>query len=195
MDKLLTLDQISARLAEYEPRPVDASPRTRHAAVSLCLRPAPDARLLFIKRAEHPRDPWSGHMAFPGGGREPQDPSVLDTAIRETKEEVDVDLDQAQLITPLTPQQAPNRSRRPPLVIHPFVFEVPESTRTHPNAREVQETVWIPLSFFSDPSRRATLDVPWAGQVVRVPSYDFDGRTIWGLTLRMLDEMLRALRG
>ncbi|HJL43227.1 MAG TPA: CoA pyrophosphatase [Myxococcales bacterium LLY-WYZ-16_1] len=194
MTELWTLQTVVTRLSDYRPKALESESRTRHAAVALCLRPAPDVRLLFIKRADHPSDPWSGHMAFPGGSREPQDRNLLQTAIRETREEVNVHLDGARLVTPLTPQRAPLRSRRPPLVIHPFVFEVPESTRTHPNAREVQETVWIPLSFFCEPDRLSTLEVRFGGQEHQVPCYDFDGRPIWGLTLRMLDEMLRALR-
>src|SRR6185503_4424279 len=88
------------RLAEsLERRPGTAAEfyeGARYAAVALMLRvgPPPDGALemLLVKRAEYAGDPWSGHIALPGGRREPGDVSLEDTAVRETQEEIDVDL-------------------------------------------------------------------------------------------------------
>ena len=62
------------------------------AAVALVLRQAPALELLLIKRSSSEDDPWSGQMALPGGRRDPADAGLQHTAIRETHEEVGLDL-------------------------------------------------------------------------------------------------------
>jgi ADP-ribose pyrophosphatase YjhB (NUDIX family) len=188
------LDLVRARLSQHETTVPTIPKDTRHAAVAVCVRPTHDIDLLFIRRAEHPRDPWSGHMAFPGGRVEPWDPDPLGAAVRETAEEVAVQLEPAQLIAPLDPLRAPHRGKRAPLLVHPFVFQVDQHTTTHPNAREVQETVWIPLSFFREHAERQTMTWQYGGQTFRLPCFEYEGRRIWGLTLRMLDQLLDLLR-
>ena len=84
------LDRLRRRLAEHRPR-VEDDPELLWAAVAIVLAPDPDA-VLLIRRAERAGDPWSGHMALPGGRYEPKDPDLLGTALRETVEEVGVAL-------------------------------------------------------------------------------------------------------
>lgn len=187
------LHRVERILSDHAPEMPHTPKDTKHAAVAICLRPGNALELLFIRRAEHPRDPWSGHMAFPGGRVEPWDSGPLHAAVRETLEEVAVELPREDLIGSLTPIRAPHRGKRAPLVVHPFVFRVPSSTRTRPDAREVQETMWIPLRFFYE-SPRSEMNWEYGGQTFRLPSYDYDGRRIWGMTLRMLDELLDLLR-
>ena len=62
------------------------------AAVAIIRVLSPEPQILLIERTHHPLDPWSGHLAFPGGKRDSEDFSLLDTAMRETKEEIGVDL-------------------------------------------------------------------------------------------------------
>ena len=86
---------LSEALASYasdaaDPPPPD--PDFLQAAVSVVIRGRPQLELLLIKRARSERDPWSGHMALPGGRRDPDDTSLLDTAVRETREETGLDL-------------------------------------------------------------------------------------------------------
>ena len=76
--------------AASDPQPLEGHAQ---AAVSLVLRTAAELEVLLIKRAESERDPWSGHMALPGGRREPGDPDLAGTAIRETAEETGVELE------------------------------------------------------------------------------------------------------
>jgi len=189
----LDIDRLAQSLAAFDPEPVGVPASARKAAVALCLRETPELALLFIRRANAPNDPWSGHMAFPGGRVEPKDGGPLGAAMREAKEEVDVDLSEQQLLGPLSPQDATRKGRRTPLVIHPFVFRVPSETRPRPDSREVLETVWIPVSHFLNGAERSTLLYEWNGHRVRLPCFDYDGRQIWGLTLRMLEELLTLL--
>ncbi|HEY8150363.1 MAG TPA: CoA pyrophosphatase, partial [Vicinamibacteria bacterium] len=87
-----TWTDVQTALAARAPAQV-ADPPSSRAAVALILRDGPQGiEVLFIRRAEHPKDPWSGQMAFPGGRAEPGDADLRATAIRETREEIGVDL-------------------------------------------------------------------------------------------------------
>ncbi len=101
------LSSIRTRIAEHRPQLFPAGENTREAAVAVILRPDDaDTRILFIKRAEKRGDPWSGHMAFPGGHREPRDPDLRSAAERETLEEIGLDLERAEYLGPLDHQRA-----------------------------------------------------------------------------------------
>ncbi|HMJ14340.1 MAG TPA: CoA pyrophosphatase, partial [Polyangiaceae bacterium] len=98
----------------------------RHAAVAAVLRDAEHgAEALLIRRAAREGDPWSGHMAFPGGQREPHDQDLLDTAVRETHEEIGLDLrEHAALLGRLETLPAVAGGRRIGMNVTPFVFEL-----------------------------------------------------------------------
>ena len=65
---MFTLEQIHAVLRDHQPQQVTPKASTRQAAVAIVMREHTDGpQLLFIKRADKEGDPWSGHMAFPGG--------------------------------------------------------------------------------------------------------------------------------
>ena len=139
---MLDLDRIRCRLATPRtdpPIPTDA----RQAAVAVILRDwAGSAEILFIKRAVKNGDPWSGHMAFPGGHKDPDDVDLLAAAIRETGEEIGLDISQATLIGSLPPARP--MSVRRTMVVKPFVFEVDGDPPFAPN-HEVADVVWTPL--------------------------------------------------
>ena len=91
---ILKIDSIIDRLDQHQPLLQEIVPGTREAAVAAILRPGPQPEMLFILRASKDGDPWSGHMAFPGGHRESSDASLRATAERETWEEIGLDLTQ-----------------------------------------------------------------------------------------------------
>jgi 8-oxo-dGTP pyrophosphatase MutT (NUDIX family) len=175
-----------------------AVPCARRAAVALVLREA-DGRLelLFVRRAEHPRDPWSGHVAFPGGRAEPGDADLLATARRETSEEVGLDLaSEADPLGALDEIQAMRRFAAVDLSIAPFVFRLRTRTPLTLSA-EVVSVHWGALDFLIAPATRGTLAVTIDGQTRELPCLRVDGQTVWGLTLRMFDglaERLEAVR-
>ena len=121
---MLDLPSIRRCLAAEGPVPIDeADGEARQAAVAVVLREGRDeADMLFIKRAVKAGDPWSGHMAFPGGHRDPRDATLRDAAIRETAEEIGLDISAAAVLGEL-PRQRPMSVRRNMLVA-PFVFEI-----------------------------------------------------------------------
>lgn len=185
--------QLERQLALYDYRVVPSASTMARAAVAAVLRPTTqnDSELLFIRRSENPRDPWSGHMAFPGGRAEPfEGNDTRLTAERETHEELGFELaSSGQLRGRMSDLLATARGRTLPLVITPWIYSVADSPAFQPN-HEVAEALWVPLSFFRDPNNRQTFDYTVAGHTLRLPRYEFEGRVIWGLTLKMVDELL-----
>lgn len=163
----------------------------RSAAVAAVLREGergPEA--LFIRRGERVGDPWSGHMAFPGGRHEPHDRDLLATALRETREEVGLDLTNARMLGRLDDVETHQRG----LVVRPYVFELRELPRLAVPNVEVAEALWVPLAPMYRGERDTTYAYEHEGRAYRFPGYDVEGRIVWGLTYRMLRLLFAQLR-
>jgi 8-oxo-dGTP pyrophosphatase MutT (NUDIX family) len=180
------LDEIRRALAAHEP--VVLSPEgARRAAVAMVLRDRPAGPdVLFIERARNEADPWSGHMAFPGGRVEPGDRDARRAAERETLEEVGVELGSAEVLGRLDDRQG-NPITRPRLVISAWVYRVAEAGPLRPN-HEVQEAFWFPLRDLLDPTRHvlhasALRAVEFPGILVGKP----ERHVVWGLTYSFLE--------
>ncbi len=165
----------------------------RRAAVALVLAPSTSAALsvLLVRRTEREGDPWSGHMALPGGHAHPDDADLLDTARRETLEEVGIDLSDAELLGRLD-DVSPMRSSD--LTVSPFVFGV-TAQRTATLSNEVAEALWVPLDALASDALRDTREVEVRGTTLRVPAYVIDERVVWGMTFRLLERFLAQVIG
>lgn len=181
-------DALAHRPAAAEER----RPETREAAVALLIRPREELELLLIKRAELERDPWSGHMALPGGRREPEDEDLRATAFRETLEEIGVDLKIGTVLGALD-EVAPRSPRLPPILIAPFVIAVPETTETVLLSNEVDAAVWIPTSALRAPGAVSELLIRFEGGDRAFPSLRYREYVIWGLTHRILLQFFEVL--
>jgi 8-oxo-dGTP pyrophosphatase MutT (NUDIX family) len=170
----------------------------QHAAVAAILRepgPGEGVELLLIKRAEHPSDPWSGHMALPGGRRDPDDGSLLATAIREAHEEIGIDLrEQGALLGRLEPVEAVVRARRIGLTITPFVFALRVERPLRFDEHEVAEAVWAPLAPLALGEASGTFAYRHEGVLYDLPCLRVGERVVWGLTYQMLQLFFAALR-
>lgn len=165
------------------------------AAVAMIFRDGEHgAEVLMIKRAEKAGDPWSGHMAFPGGRMETKDRHGLATAERETWEEIGVDLgDSAECVGRLSDiMTRPHRGKRP-MVISPYVFRAEYSPEPEINV-EVAEVIWVPLGFLLDRDNRQRMQWKKAGVSLNLPCYFYRERRIWGLSLMMLDELMGLVK-
>jgi 8-oxo-dGTP pyrophosphatase MutT (NUDIX family) len=174
------------------PAAADDEPR---AAVAAILREgASGAELFFIVRAQSPRDPWSGHVAFPGGRKEPDDASLVATAIRETREEVGIDLGRGELLARLPDVPAFIRSKRGRLVVTPFVFAIREPVTATPNY-EVAGTLWVPVDKLARGEGSGTHAFSWEDKPYELPCIRLEPgqHVLWGMTYRMLETMLDAL--
>ena len=169
------------------------------AAVAAILREPPgadSAELFFIRRAEHPPDPWSGHIAFPGGRRDPEDESLLATAIRETREEVGIDLSLDHYLARLPDVPAFMRSKRGTLVVTPFVFALRSDVPIVPNELEVASTLWVPLTTLARGEGKTTFSLDYEGKSYDLPCIHLEPgqHRLWGMTYRMLETLLDVLR-
>lgn len=161
------------------------------AAVSLILRGSEALDLLLIKRARAEGDPWSGHMALPGGRREKRDGSLLATAVRETEEEVSISLSSSGSIhLGRLEEVSPLSSRLPSLTIHPFVFGVSASTRGRADSREVDTLHWVPVDSLRAPETRGVVEIRLRGELLEFPCFRVAGEEVWGLTYRILSQFL-----
>jgi 8-oxo-dGTP pyrophosphatase MutT (NUDIX family) len=129
-------------------------------------------------------------MAFPGGRVDPGDVDPLAAALRETREEVGLDLETVgEEIGRLSDMTAIGRGRLVGMVITPFVFALESSPGLVPN-HEVAAVVWVPVGFIADHSNRETMPYRRAGLSLELPCYHYRDHLIWGLTLGMVDELL-----
>jgi len=194
----LDLGRLQAALAAA-PRTLDVGPEVRRAAVATVLRPVDrDLEVLLIRRAQRDGDPWSGHMAFPGGRSDPTDADLRATSMRETHEEVGLDLGaHGQLLGQLD-DILPGGSRSFGLVVSPFVFWVPAVPALRPDDAEVEEIHWAALGPMMRGERDTTFPFLYRGQTMDFPAFRVgrdDERLVWGMTHRALTSLFDRLRG
>ncbi len=187
------LERLREALSETPARTASRPPGALEAAVALLVREAPTLEVLLIHRAEFAHDPWSGHIALPGGRREPRDLDLLGTALREAEEELGAAV--ARLGEPLgrLDEIAPSSVRLPPIVIAPFVIAVPPTLGLRPDPREVQDAFWVEVGALRSEDA-ATQVVLGEGDARRVfPGVRHGPHTVWGLTLGALTSFFEVV--
>jgi len=192
--RLLTLDHVRRALRGHEARTVEIAD-ARPAAVALVLldgNQTTGLEILLIRRAERADDPWSGQIAFPGGRYEPDDPHLLATAIRETREETGVDLTSAEQLGPLD-DLYPRTPTLPPVVVRPFVFVLGRRPPPLVPSDEVQRAFWLPLSRLEETGVRREITLTLRGVERTFPAYLVDDELIWGMTERILTPFIELV--
>ena len=188
------LDTIRRTLSGHQPELLGRQDGETFAAVALVMTGDPDdPDFLFIERAEREGDPWSGHMAFPGGRVEESDDSVHETAIRETWEEVGLDLSSAESLGRLDDQGGRRAGARRSIRIASFVFRHENPGPLELNY-EVQDAMWVPYSVLLHPERRVDFEIgdyggPFEGIRVGHP----ERHIVWGLTRRILRSFVELM--
>ena len=158
-----------------------------HSAVAILLNQEVTPSILMVKRAHRAGDPWSGDMAFPGGRMESRDQSYEATAIRELHEEVGVHIQKPPLASLSTLWTKSHNNFRP-MAIHPYLFSI-QSKLSFKLSHEVDEVVWIPLSAF-DGSLRKHFHWKLRFTTYKMPCFYYQKYRIWGLSLKMIEELL-----
>jgi 8-oxo-dGTP pyrophosphatase MutT (NUDIX family) len=181
-----TLDQIRQALAGHRPQLVEPEPHQAEAAVALVLAGAADLALCVIRRAEHPADPWSGHLALPGGRADPADPHPRAVAERETMEEVGLALDERHWLGDLSHVLVRIGGGDRRMVLYPFVYYLGPELAAFTPSDEVTEAFWVPLAHLWDPANASHVEWTRDGNRLLYPAVRWRGHAIWGLTYRVL---------
>lgn len=188
---MTTIEEVRRALARRPGKEVDDPARPR-AAVAVVLRETADGpELLLIERARHPEDPWSGHMAFPGGRVDPGDPNDQAAAARETLEEVGLSLTTAERLGRLDDIEGRHAGRPLSLVISAHVFHHAEPGELSLN-HEVEAALWVPMRRLVDPAHQVEYRTPYGGYPGILVG-DPDRHVVWGLTYRFLEIFLDVL--
>ena len=176
------LDRITTLIRSRQTESDDSA----HAAVVMLLTETDGTlKVLLVKRATRETDPWSGHMAFPGGRRGHGDRDLMATACRETREETGIDLRQCTAIGSIDTLHS---AVSPDMWIQPFIFSCTDPPEVTLN-EELMAHYWIPLEDLYR-SRGNTRIGPR-----EYPAYLVEGEAVWGLTYRMLERFIGILDG
>ncbi len=173
-----------AKLSRQEPRPTGLL----MASVAVVLDGTPPPRVLLIKRAERIGDPWSGQVAFPGGKSQEGDGSLRQTAVRETREELGLDLSGGSRFLGYF---RTFRTHTGTMDVVPSVFSLEEEARLTPNG-EVSAYFWAELGRLSSPDAAAVYRRERADGAVDMPAFRVGGHVVWGLTYRILSDLIQG---
>jgi len=187
---MATVQDARRKLRDYRPTEIPFETGMIAAAVAVVLHDGTAGiEALFIHRAVRVGDTWSGQIAFPGGRREPTDADLGATAVRETLEEVGVDLSAAERLGVLDDLH-PRTPVLPPVVVRPFVFALTERP-TIVVSPEVQDAFWVSFRALQAPGVLGEIAIDHPGIPRRVlPAYTLGNRIIWGMSERILTPLI-----
>jgi len=183
--------RLSTVLGERDPTRIPDLVAPRRSAVAAIVR---DARwgpeILLMRRVDRPGDRWSGHVSFPGGMAEARDADLVATAVRETREEVGLDLDvHATRVGRMDDQVAIAHGRTLPMAITPYVFAV-NGDPTLTLGPEAREVFWLPMAAVMSGAIDGVRPYKMAGVEHKLPAWLVGEHVVWGLTHRMITRLL-----
>lgn len=182
------LARIQRALATRPPALAERDEPYHEAAVALVLRATADAddlELLLIRRATREGDPWSGQIGLPGGRFDAADPSLEHTAVRETLEELGLDLRVHGEVLGQLDELRPRTPVLPPIIVRPFVCAVHQVPTLVPS-HEVAEFRWVRIGALFDKEARVRTTVHVRDIRMKVEAYQLGDFTVWGMTERIL---------
>lgn len=159
------------------------------ASVAVIFKADESAKILLIRRAVKEGDPWSGQIAFPGGRVETGDSSFRDTAVRETMEEMGIDL---RSVSTFLGYLGPFKARTRDIMVVPSLFVLTKGTRISPN-QEVASHRWVPIRVLRADSSKSFYSRDDDGTRRSFPSYIVGDYVVWGLTERIITTLIGYL--
>lgn len=184
-----SLAEIKSKLADYNPEKKHLPEGFKPASVLVPFYETPEGLSIILMKRPENQGPHGGQISFPGGSRDEQDTDDLSVALRETEEEIGVDRDQIEVWGGLKAEYT-SISR---FWISPFVGSVPYPWQFQPNESEVERLLVVPFSHLIDSATFSVGTYRWKG--FEVPSYLFNYKedVIWGLTARILNNLILLL--
>ena len=189
-----SLPEIVRKLRENKIQPKNVPADARRAGVALILKAlGEELNILFIRRALHESDPWSGHIAFPGGHEEQSDTDLLQTVIRETEEEVGIMLSPSDCISELPYEKPYTSDQRIDLVVFPHVFLLTHEPILNLN-HEVSEVIWVSLELLSSDVLLTHETVHFKAKEYHLPGFRLNNKHfVWGLTFRVMQRFFSII--
>ena len=151
------------------------------------IRRDPELTVLLTQRTSHLAD-HAGQISFPGGRVEPQDPTMEETALRETEEEIGLARTHIALLGRL-PEYITGTGFR----VTPVVGWIEPGFSLTPDPFEVAEVFEVPLAFLLDPANHQQKSAVWEGRERQYYAMPYQTRYIWGATAGMLRSLYMAL--
>jgi 8-oxo-dGTP pyrophosphatase MutT (NUDIX family) len=176
------LPRLRDRLRDYRP-----SPDRIDAAVLIPVTDAAVPEIILTRRASHMTS-HAGEVAFPGGRCDPEDTSIIATALRECREEIGLPEAAVEVIGELDVFTSKIGLR-----VQPIVGMVPADATLILNPDEIESVFRVPLEFFLTEAPAYTHNVTYMGQDVTVPSFNFHDYVIWGLTAFMIVDLVHRV--
>lgn len=189
---LLSLEHFETRLSGRQAKAIDAA---KHAAVAALLRfeHGQDPHVLLMRRAEAQGDRWSGQVCFPGGKAEPADSDLQATAIRETHEELGIQLSHcSRFLGPMDSLSAVASGRLLSTAISPFVYLQTSDLRIRLGS-EAAHAFWLPLELAACGEFDSSYDYDAGDRTIALPCWRYEDEVIWGLTFKMLQSLLELV--
>jgi 8-oxo-dGTP pyrophosphatase MutT (NUDIX family) len=186
--------RLAAALDRTPGRTIEPEPPMRLAAIALVLRlgALAEPELLMIKRSEYEGDPWSGQVACPGGRMEPGDHDLAQTAMRETWEETGIELSRIGRVLGTLDDISPRTPVLPPILVRPYVVAVPTEVEIV-QSPEVSAAFWVPVSALRTQSAWSMGRVSVRGVDREVSQFTHGQYMVWGLTERVLRQLIERL--
>ncbi len=182
-----TLSEFISRFQLQQPQPGSFSANSHHAAVLIPIVCRPEPTLLLTRRSDHLRK-HAGQVAFPGGKADPQDSSLIETALRETEEEVAIPASAVHVLGQLAPLDSSSGFQ-----VTPIVGLIPDNITFHGNEEEVAGLFEIPLYEALRLSRYYWLDIHRGGVNHRVYLSWYESQFIWGLTAAIIRRLAQQV--
>lgn len=177
---------------KVDPLPDTATTRDAAVLITLFEKTPGDWQIIFIQRkSSHQQDKHAGQIGFPGGKVEPSDPDLMYTALRETEEEIAIDLSGIDVLGSLSPLYITVSK----FLVHPYIAYSWKMPQLVAQESEVEGILEIPLSAFLDQASKQNTRIKLTTGIIlnHVPSFQINGHVIWGATAMILSEFLDIL--